>query len=51
MGTSRELGSKSDLFPMRVGLRQDYTMSPILFVIFMDRISGRGWEKLQFMDG
>uniref|UniRef100_A0A8D0AY71 Reverse transcriptase domain-containing protein n=1 Tax=Sander lucioperca TaxID=283035 RepID=A0A8D0AY71_SANLU len=35
------LRSKSDLFQVRVGLRQGYALSPILFVIFMDRISRR----------
>ena len=44
------LGSKSDSFPMGVALRQGYSLSPILFVIFMDRISrrSRGGEGLQF---
>ena len=37
----RVLGSKSDPFPVRVGLRQGCALSPILFVIFMDRISRR----------
>ena len=32
-------GSKSDPFPVRVGLRQGGTLSPVLFVIFMDRFS------------
>uniref|UniRef100_A0A8C6U0H1 Reverse transcriptase domain-containing protein n=1 Tax=Neogobius melanostomus TaxID=47308 RepID=A0A8C6U0H1_9GOBI len=32
---------KSDLFPVRVGLRQGCPMSPVLFIIFMDRISRR----------
>ena len=31
-------GSKSDLFPVHVGLRQCCPLSPILFIIFMDRI-------------
>ena len=46
----RVLGSKSDLFPMGVGLRQRCALSPILFVIFMDRISrrSRGGKGLQF---
>ena len=37
----RVFGSKSDMFPVRVGLRQGCALSPILFVIFMDRISRR----------
>ena len=37
----RVLGSKSDPFPVVVGLRQGCALSPILFVIFMDRISRR----------
>ncbi|KAK5875618.1 hypothetical protein CesoFtcFv8_026682 [Champsocephalus esox] len=37
----RVLGSKSDPFPVRVGLRQGCALSPILFVIYMDRISRR----------
>uniref|UniRef100_A0A8D3C086 Reverse transcriptase domain-containing protein n=1 Tax=Scophthalmus maximus TaxID=52904 RepID=A0A8D3C086_SCOMX len=37
----RVLGSKSDSFPVGVGLRQGCALSPILFVIFMDRISRR----------
>ena len=46
----RVFGSKSDLFQVRVGLRQGCALSPILFVIFMDRISrhSRGGEGLQF---
>ena len=46
----RVLGSKSDPFPVGVGLRQGCALSPILFVIFMDRISrrSRGGEGLQF---
>uniref|UniRef100_A0A8D3D9Y0 Reverse transcriptase domain-containing protein n=1 Tax=Scophthalmus maximus TaxID=52904 RepID=A0A8D3D9Y0_SCOMX len=35
------MGSKSDSFPVGVGLRQGCALSPILFVIFMDRISRR----------
>ncbi|KAJ0009622.1 hypothetical protein NQD34_001324 [Periophthalmus magnuspinnatus] len=34
-------GSKSDLFPVHVGLRQGCPLSPVLFIIFMDRISRR----------
>ncbi|TKS65366.1 R2 Retrovirus-related Pol polyprotein from type I retrotransposable element [Collichthys lucidus] len=34
-------GSKSDLFPVRVGLRQGCPLSPVLFITFMDRISRR----------
>uniref|UniRef100_A0A8C9VLN8 Reverse transcriptase domain-containing protein n=1 Tax=Scleropages formosus TaxID=113540 RepID=A0A8C9VLN8_SCLFO len=37
----RIAGSKSDLFPVHVGLRQGCPLSPILFIIFMDRISRR----------
>ena len=45
-------GNKSDLFPVRVGLRQGCSLSPILFIIFMDRISRRsqGIEGVQFGD-
>ncbi len=35
----RIAGSKSDLFPVHVGLRQGCPLSPVLFIIFMDRIS------------
>ena len=44
------LDRKSDSFPVGVGLRQGYALSPILFVIFMDRISilSHGGEGLQF---
>ena len=34
-------GSKSDSFGIRVGLRQGCVLSPLLFIIFMDRISRR----------
>uniref|UniRef100_A0AAY5KH73 Reverse transcriptase domain-containing protein n=1 Tax=Esox lucius TaxID=8010 RepID=A0AAY5KH73_ESOLU len=40
----RIAGSKSDLFPVHVGLRQGCPLSPVLFVIFMDRISRRNRE-------
>ena len=45
----RVLGSKSDSFPVGVGLRQGCALSPILFVIFMDRISrrSRGGEGIR----
>ncbi|TKS64956.1 LINE-1 reverse transcriptase -like protein [Collichthys lucidus] len=46
----RIAGSKSDLFPVRVGLRQGCPLSPVLFITFMDRISRRsqGVEGLRF---
>ncbi len=34
-------GSKSDLFPVHVGLWQGCPLSPVLFDIFMDRIARR----------
>ena len=34
-------GSKSDLFPEHVGLRQGCPLSPVPFIIFMDRTSRR----------
>ncbi|KAI3354306.1 hypothetical protein L3Q82_018492 [Scortum barcoo] len=37
----RIAGSKSDLFPVHVGLWQGCPLSPVLFIIFMDRISRR----------
>nr|XP_049578940.1 vacuolar protein sorting-associated protein 4A isoform X1 [Syngnathus scovelli]XP_049578941.1 vacuolar protein sorting-associated protein 4A isoform X1 [Syngnathus scovelli]XP_049578942.1 vacuolar protein sorting-associated protein 4A isoform X1 [Syngnathus scovelli]XP_049578943.1 vacuolar protein sorting-associated protein 4A isoform X1 [Syngnathus scovelli]XP_049578944.1 vacuolar protein sorting-associated protein 4A isoform X1 [Syngnathus scovelli]XP_049578945.1 vacuolar protein sorting- len=45
-------GSKSDSFPVRVGLRQGCPLSPILFIIFMDSISrrSRGVEGVRFGD-
>uniref|UniRef100_A0AAY5KR82 Reverse transcriptase domain-containing protein n=1 Tax=Esox lucius TaxID=8010 RepID=A0AAY5KR82_ESOLU len=48
----RIAGSKSDLFPVHVGLRQGCPLSPVLFVIFMDRISRRsqGPEGVRFGD-
>ena len=46
----RIAGSKSDSFPVRVGLRQGCPLSPILFITFMDRISRRsqGVEGVRF---
>ncbi|MEJ4486828.1 reverse transcriptase family protein [Enterococcus faecium] len=46
----RIAGSKSDLFPVHVGLRQGCPLSPVLFIIFMDRISrrSRGPEGVRF---
>ncbi|XP_054621698.1 uncharacterized protein vopp1b isoform X1 [Dunckerocampus dactyliophorus] len=46
----RIAGSKSDPFPVKVGLRQGCPLSPILFIIFMDRISRRsqGVEGFRF---
>ncbi|KAI3366680.1 hypothetical protein L3Q82_009217 [Scortum barcoo] len=48
--TIRIAGSKSDLFPVHVGLRQGCPLSPVLFIIFMDRISRRsqGPEGVRF---
>ncbi|XP_061753818.1 retrovirus-related Pol polyprotein from type-2 retrotransposable element R2DM isoform X2 [Nerophis ophidion] len=58
----RIAGSKSDTFPVRVGLRQGCPFSQILFITFMDRISrrsqgvegfrfgGRGIRSLLFAD-
>ena len=48
----RIAGNKSDLFPVRVGLRQGCPLSPILFIIFMDRISrhSQGIEGVRFGD-
>ena len=48
----RIAGSKSDLFPVHVGLRQGCPLSPVLFIIFMDRISRRsqGPEGVRFGD-
>ncbi|TWW73592.1 R2DM Retrovirus-related Pol polyprotein from type II retrotransposable element [Takifugu flavidus] len=48
----RIAGSKSNLFPVRVGLRQGCPLSPILFIIFMDRISrcSHGVEGIRFGD-
>uniref|UniRef100_A0A8C5CRJ5 Reverse transcriptase domain-containing protein n=1 Tax=Gadus morhua TaxID=8049 RepID=A0A8C5CRJ5_GADMO len=46
----RVLGSQSVSFSVGAGLRQGCALSPILFVIYMDRISrrSRGGEGLQF---
>ncbi len=47
----RIAGSKSDLFPVHVGLRQGYPLSPVLFIVFMDRISrSQGPEGVRFGD-
>ncbi len=48
----RIAGSKSDLFLVHVGLRQGCPLSPVLFIIFMDRISRRsqGPEGVGFGD-
>ncbi len=48
----RIAGSKSDLFPVHVGLWQGCPLSPVLFIIFMDRISRRsqGPEGVRFGD-
>ncbi len=45
-------GSKSDLFPVHVGLQQGCPLSPVLLIIFMYRISRRsqGPEGVQFGD-
>ncbi|KAK3561731.1 hypothetical protein QTP86_012984 [Hemibagrus guttatus] len=43
---------KSDLFPVHVGLQQGCPFSPVLFIVFMDRISRRsqGLEGVRFGD-
>ncbi|KAK3555124.1 hypothetical protein QTP86_010013 [Hemibagrus guttatus] len=43
---------KSDLFPVHVGLRQSCPLSPVLFIVFMDRISrcSQGLEGVRFGD-
>ncbi|KAK3556392.1 hypothetical protein QTP70_007987 [Hemibagrus guttatus] len=43
---------KSALFPVHVGLRQGCPLSPVLFIVFMDRISRRsqGLERVRFGD-
>ncbi|MDG2555341.1 reverse transcriptase domain-containing protein [Vibrio parahaemolyticus] len=53
MSLVRVAGSKSDLFPVRVGLRQGCPLSPVLFITFMDRISRRSRvvEGVRFGDG
>ncbi|KAK3529838.1 hypothetical protein QTP86_007201 [Hemibagrus guttatus] len=40
---------KSDLFPVHVGLRQCCPLSPVLFIVFMDRISRRS-QGVRFGD-
>ncbi|TWW76577.1 R2DM Retrovirus-related Pol polyprotein from type II retrotransposable element [Takifugu flavidus] len=46
----RIAGCKSDLFTVRVGLRQGCPLSLVLFIAFMDRISrhSRGVEGVEF---
>ncbi|KAK3530784.1 hypothetical protein QTP70_001585 [Hemibagrus guttatus] len=48
----RNASCKSDLFPVHVVLRQGCPLSPVLFIVFMDRISRRsqGLEGVQFGD-
>ncbi len=47
----RIAGSKSDLFPVYVGLRQSYPLSPVRFIVFMDRIfRSQGPEGVLFGD-
>ncbi len=48
----RIAGSKSDLFPVHVGLRQGCPLSPVMFIIFIDRISrcSQGPEGVGFGD-
>ncbi|KAK3556526.1 hypothetical protein QTP70_009073 [Hemibagrus guttatus] len=43
---------RSDLFPVHVGLRQGCPFSPVLFIVFMDRISrhSQGLEGVRFGD-
>ncbi|KAK3543834.1 hypothetical protein QTP70_030081 [Hemibagrus guttatus] len=43
---------KSDLFPVHVGLQQGCPLSPVLFIVFMHRISrhSQGLEGVQFGD-
>ncbi|KAK3511328.1 hypothetical protein QTP70_000378 [Hemibagrus guttatus] len=49
---ARIASCKSDLFPVHVGLRQGCPLSPVLFIVFMDRISrcSQGLEGVQFGD-
>ncbi len=47
----RIAGSKSDLFPVYVGLRQSYPLSPVRFIVFMDRVfRSQGPEGVLFGD-
>ncbi|XDV11655.1 hypothetical protein PO909_000531 [Leuciscus waleckii] len=48
----RIASSKSDFFPVHVGLRQGCPLSPVLFIFFMDRISrhSQGPEDVRFGD-
>ncbi|KAK3552360.1 hypothetical protein QTP86_011286 [Hemibagrus guttatus] len=48
----RIVSCKSDLFPVHVGLRQGCPLSPVLFIVFMDRISRRSQrlEGVRFGD-
>ncbi|KAK3544173.1 hypothetical protein QTP86_006037 [Hemibagrus guttatus] len=48
----RIVSCKSDLFPVHVGLRQGCPLSPVLFIVFMDRISrcSQGLEGVRFGD-
>ncbi|KAK3530107.1 hypothetical protein QTP86_014770 [Hemibagrus guttatus] len=43
---------KSDLFPVHVGLQQGCPLSPVLFIVFMDRTSwySQGLEGVRFGD-
>ena len=46
----RIAGSKSDSFQVRIGLPQGFPLSPVLFIIVMDRISRRSQavERVKF---